>query len=128
MVLSENKMNDLLGASLDGIGGFTDAKCSIGDPIITPSGVTVIPVSKITVGYLAGGIDLNQKRFTGNQNFGGGGGSGASVTPIAFLTVSPDSKVDLIPISPDSGASVNKAFSLVENAPEIIKRIKDALT
>ena len=121
-------MNDLIDSSLEGIKGLTDAKCSIGDPIVTPSGVTVIPVSKITVGFATGGVDFGQKKFNSSQNFGGGGGSGVAVTPIAFLTVSPDSKVDIIQVSGESGASLGRALSLVENSPEIIKRIKDALT
>ena len=121
-------MNEMIESSLDGIKGFTDAKCSIGDPILTSGGVTVIPVSKITVGFATGGVDFGQKRLTSNQNFGGGGGSGVSVTPIAFLTVTKDSKIDLIPVSDDSGASLGRVISLFENSPEIIKKIKNALT
>ena len=121
-------MNELLEASLDGIKDFTDARCSIGDPIVTSGGVTVIPVSKITVGFATGGVDFGQKRITSSQNFGGGGGSGVSVTPIAFLTVTKDSKIDLIPISSEADTSLGRAISLVESSPEIIKRIKNALT
>ena len=126
--MSDNKMNELVEASLEGIKDFTDAKCSIGDPIITDSGVTVIPVSKITIGFATGGVDFGQKRLSSNQNFGGGGGSGVSVTPIAFLTVTKDSKIDLIPISSESTTSLGRAISLVESSPDIIKRIKNALT
>ena len=128
MTLSENKMNDILESSLEGIKDFADARCSIGDPIVTNSGVTVIPVSKITIGIATGGVDLLQKKFSANQIFGGGGGSGVSVTPIAFLTVSPDAKVNLIPITENSGASLGRTLSLIENSPELIKRIKNALT
>lgn len=121
-------MNELVEASLEGIKDFTDAKCSIGDPIVTDSGVTVIPVSKITIGFATGGVDFGQKRLSSNQNFGGGGGSGVSVTPIAFLTVTKDSKIDLIPISSENNTSLGRAISLVESSPDIIKKIKNALT
>jgi len=121
-------MNDLIEASLEGIKDLTDARCSIGDPILTSSGVTVIPVSRITIGFATGGIDFGQKRLSTNQSFGGGGGSGVSVTPIAFLTVTKDSKIDLIPITNDTSSPIGRALSLVEDSPELIKRIKNALT
>ena len=128
MVLSDNKMNEMIAASLEGIRDFSDARCSIGDPIITAGGVTVIPVSKISIGFATGGLDFGQKRLSQNQNFGGGGGSGVTVTPIAFLTVTKDSKIDLIPVSSSSDSSLGRAISLIESSPEIIKRIKNALT
>ena len=121
-------MNDLIESSLDGIKGFTDARCAIGDPIETSSGVTVIPVSKISVGFATGGVDFGQKKLTANQSFGGGGGSGVSVTPIAFLTVSKNSEINLIPIKDEQTGSVGRAISLIENSPEILKKIKNALT
>lgn len=121
-------MNEIIESSLGGLKDFTDAKCAIGDPIVTGSGVTVIPVSKITVGFATGGIDFGQKRLTTSQNFGGGGGSGVTVTPVAFLTVSKNSEINLIPITDNSGATVGRTLSLIENSPELIKRIKNALT
>ena len=87
--MSETKMSDIIRASLDGIRDLTDMETAIGDAITTPSGVTVIPVSKVTMGIATGGIDYATKKLTSPQNFGGGGGTGMSITPIAFLTVSP---------------------------------------
>ncbi len=121
-------MNELIVSSLDGIKEFTDARCSIGDPIETKSGVTVIPVSKVAVGFATGGVDFGQKKLTSNQNFGGGGGTGVTVTPIAFLTVSANAKIDLIPITDEGGATLGRVVSLFENSPEIIQKIKNVLT
>ena len=61
------------------------------------------------------------------QNFGGGSGTGISITPIAFLTVANDSSVNLISID-DGQATADRFFSLVERSPEIIERIKDILS
>ncbi len=120
-------MNDIIKSSLDGIKHFANVNTAMGTPINTPSGVTVIPVSKISVGFAGGGIDYGARKLTQSQNFGGGSGTGVSVTPIAFLTVSADSDVRLITL--DSGDdNVNKILSLIERSPEIIERIKGVLS
>ncbi len=125
--MSENKMNDIIKASLDGIKGFTDLETSIGKAITTPSGVTVIPVSKVSMAIATGGVDLGEGKTRQNQSFGGGGGSGLSITPIAFLTVGRDAEINLIHVNAQGG-EVDRIASLIEHSPEIIERIKSALT
>ena len=123
---SENKMSDIIRASLSGIKDFADAEVAIGAPIHTPSGVTVIPVSKVSIGFATGGVDFGTRKVT-NQSFGGGGGSGVSITPIAFLTVGRDAEINLIPINGASGG-LDHALSVIERSPEIIQKIKSALS
>lgn len=125
--MSENKMSDIIKASMDGIRSFTDMETAIGNAITTPNGVTVIPVSKVTMGIATGGIDYADKHSSPSQNFGGGGGSGLSITPIAFLTVGRDAEVKLIEINTTSH-DVDRISSLIEHSPEIIERIKGALS
>ena len=124
--MSENKMNDIIKASLDGIKSFTDLETSIGKAITTPSGVTVIPVSKVSVAIATGGVDLGERKSGQNQSFGGGGGSGLSITPIAFLTVGRDAEISLIHINSDS--EIEKIINLIEQAPQIIEKIKGSLS
>ena len=121
-------MSEIIKSSLDGIKDFTDMETAIGTPIQTPSGVTVIPVSKVSVGLATGGLDFGQKRLTANQSFGGGGGTGVSITPVAFLTVSKDAEVNLIPISAASQSGIDRTISLIERSPDIIKKIKEILS
>ena len=125
--MSENKMSDIIKASMDGIKSFTDMETVIGNAITTPSGVTVIPVSKVAMGIATGGIDYGKGRHEAEQNFGGGGGTGLSITPIAFLTVGRDAEVSLIHIN-SGGTDVEKITSLIERTPEIIEKIKNALS
>ena len=73
-----------------------------------------------------GGIDYGTKRLTYPQNFGGGGGTGLSITPIAFLTVSRDSDVNLIHLN--SSSELDRITSLFERSPEIIEKIKNMLS
>ena len=125
--MSENKMNDIIKASLDGIRSFTDLETSIGKAITTPSGVTVIPVSKVTMGIATGGVDLGERKSNPQPGFGGGGGSGLSITPIAFLTVGRDAEISLIHIN-STNSDIDKIATLIERSPELIEKIKGALS
>ncbi|MBQ8413710.1 MAG: sporulation protein YtfJ [Clostridia bacterium] len=125
--MSENKMSDIIKASIEGIKSFTDMETVIGSAITTPSGVTVIPVSKVSMGIATGGIDYGKGRHETDQNFGGGGGTGLSITPVAFLTVGRDAEVNLIQVN-GGNQDVDKILNLIERAPEIIEKIKGALS
>lgn len=125
--MPENKMSDIIKASMDGIRSFTDMETVIGNAITTPSGVTVIPVSKVAMGIATGGVDYGSERSSHSQNFGGGGGTGLSITPIAFLTVGRDADVSIIHIN-SSGGEIERIASLIERSPDIIEKIKDALS
>ena len=125
--MSETKMGEIIKASLDGIKSFTDMDTVIGGAINTPSGVTVIPVSKVSMGIATGGVDYAGAKPGTTQNFGGGGGTGLSITPVAFLTVGRDAEINLIHINP-SGGDLDRIAALIEHSPEIIERIKSALS
>lgn len=125
--MSENKMSDIIKASVDGIRSFTDMDTVIGEAIHTPSGVTVIPVSKVAMGIATGGVDYGTKRVSSGQGFGGGGGTGLTITPVAFLTIGSDASVNLIHINSKT-TDVDTVASLIERSPEIIERIRSALS
>ena len=122
--MSENKMSDIIKASLDGVRSFTDIDNVIGNAIHTPSGVTVIPISKISVGFAGGGLDFSTRKPSNNPNFGSGSGSGVSITPMAFLTVSPDAEVKLHQIESKNDSGIDKIASLIERSPEILQKLK----
>ena len=120
-------INEMLKATLVGIKSFTDIETIVGNVINTPSGVTVIPISKVTVGYAGCGIDYGQKKLTQTQNFGGGCGTGISITPIAFLTVGINADVNLIMLNDDKRGT-DKLLSIIERSPEIIEKIRSTLS
>ncbi len=116
-------MSEIIRASLEGIRSLADMDTVVGNAINTPSGVTVIPVSKVSMGIATGGVDYGTRSSHSAQNFGGGGGTGLSITPVAFLTVGKDAEVNLIHVS--AGATdVEKIVNLIEKSPEIIEKIK----
>lgn len=120
-------MSDIIRASLDGVKDFTDMDTVIGRAINTPSGVTVIPVSRVTVGFAGGGLDYGGKKITASQNFGGGSGTGVSITPLAFLTVDKNAEINLIPLAKQT-SDVERIAELIDKSPEIIQKIKNALS
>ena len=126
--MADNKLTEIIRSSLDGIKDLVDVNTVIGDPITTESGTTIIPVSKISVGYLSGGVDYFSKKVTDpkQQNFGGGGGTGLSVSPVGFLVVTSDGKVELLNMSNPTGKpdAVESISNLIEKSPEIVDRFK----
>lgn len=121
--MSDNRLSEIIKTSLDGIKSFTDINTVVGKEITTPTGVTVIPVSKVTVGFANGGVDFATKKSQINQNFGCGGGTGVSITPLAFLVIDNIGKVDLIPLSQNESPA-EKIFSIIDHAPEILSKLK----
>ena len=126
-----NKMREMIDASLSNIKTLLDANTIIGDPIVTESGTTIIPVSKISVGYVSGGLDYNKKKGEKDQdknapaNFGGGGGTGISVSPVAFIVINGEGKAEMLNIaSSGSSDAASQIVNLVDRSAEIIEKIK----
>jgi len=125
---NENKIPEIIRSSLDNIRSMVDANTVVGDPITTPAGTTIIPISKIAIGIASGGVDYNSKNdaHPAPQNFGGGGGTGLSVTPAGFLVIDHRGDVEYINVNqkgkPDP---VDQIADLVERTPDIIGRIKE---
>ena len=118
---NENKLQEIIAASLENIRSMVDANTVIGNPII--------PVSKVSLGFASGGLDYAGKSEEAVrarlQNFGGGGGTGLSVVPVGFLVVSPDGNVDMINVGMEyKSGPIEQVADVVERAPEIIAKIK----
>lgn len=122
-----NDMPQDMHASIEEISRLLGEGCAIGRPIETAAEITVIPVSRVSIGFATGSAELGSKRA--DRSYGGGGGTGISVQPIAFLTVSRERGAELIPVLPSVGAqTVDRIASLIEGTPELLKRLKGALS
>ncbi|MBQ9679437.1 MAG: GerW family sporulation protein [Ruminococcus sp.] len=115
--MSEHPINSLLDTSLKKIKELIDVNTIIGDPITTPDGTTIIPVSKVTYGFASGGSDLPTKKDN-RDCFGGGSGAGVTIQPIGFLSIS-KGNVKFIPIEKYDGA----ADRIVGMIPEAFDKI-----
>lgn len=121
---SENKLQDIIQTSLESLRTLVDANTVIGTPIPTDAGTTIIPISKISMGFASGGLDYNGKTASPKQNFGGGGGTGLSITPVGFLTVKADGSVEMVNITPAPSGTVEQVADVIERSPEIFAKLK----
>ena len=135
--MAESKINDIIKVSLEKIKDIVGAETIIGSPIETAAGTTIIPVSKVAVDFASGGLvydadkqDKDKKpSLLASASFSGGGGTGISVSPIGFLVVGKDGRVELLTVdNPNAGDTVDKLVSVIERSPEIIARVKSAFT
>lgn len=126
---NENKLQEIISTSLENIRSMIDANTVIGDPINTESGTTIVPISKVSVGYASGGLDYNAKENKNAdkpQNFGAGGGTGLSITPVGFLVVKKDGNIEMINIGqPYSADPVEQITGILERSPDILARLKE---
>ena len=124
----KNRISELIESSLGSIRELVDANTIIGTPLQASAGTTIIPISKVSLGFAGGGNDYAGKHSmsVGKNNFGGGGGTGVSVTPVGFLIIDADGQVEMLNISNPTGASElgNSIENIVEKAPDIIAKIK----
>ncbi len=99
-----------------------DVNTIIGDPIISTDGSTIIPVSKVAFGFVAGGGEYG--RTDGQQEsshpFAGGASSGISICPIGFLVVN-ENDVELLPVN-----GSNLLEKVFETFPKIVSHVKEA--
>ncbi len=122
---NESCIKDIISNSLDQVRTIVDADTVVGKQIVTPSGLVIIPISKVSMGFASGGVDLPAKTENGTKNFGGGGGTGVTVSPIGFLTITPEGEVDLIPMAPEKPTPIEQIGDIINTAPELINRIKN---
>ncbi len=128
---NEHKIPEIIRSSLENIRAMVDANTIVGEPITAAGGTVIIPISKISMGVASGGIDYNSKKDAQPrpQNFGGGGGTGLSITPVGFLVCDSDGGVDFLSIA-DNGKSdpIDQIADIIERTPDIIARLKDIFT
>ncbi len=123
--MKEQSASGILGTSIEKIKDLVDVSTIIGDPINVSPSIQVIPVSKVTYGFASGGSDFPSKN---NQElFGGGGGAGITITPVAFLVVK-DGNVSIRYINAAEG-SVERVIGmvpdLVDKASDVISQLKN---
>ena len=116
--MSDNQVNNLLGVTMDKIKQMVDVNTVIGDPVTTPDGTTVIPVSRVSYGFASGGSDLPSKAQPYAGLFAGGSGAGITISPIAFLTIH-QGNVRVLQIEPYL-SSVDRAL---EKVPDVVDKV-----
>ena len=114
----EHPIGSLMDTTMEKIKEMIDVNTIIGEPITSPDGTLIIPVSKVSYGFAAGGSDLPTKKEN-KDCFGGGRGAGVTIQPIAFLTVY-QGDVRLVSVDREEGT----ADKLVNMIPDVLKKVK----
>jgi len=130
--MMEHPIEGLMKTAMDSIKDMVDVNTILGDPVETPDGNVIIPISRVTFGFAAGGSEFmnmtNKKEKKSNEEadnaklpFGGGSGAGITLNPVAFLVVGKE-QTKLLPI--DGNILVDR---IIDAAPQLIEKIQGAL-
>ena len=116
--MSQNLPN-MLESTIAKIREMVDVNSVIGDPI-TAGGVTIIPISKVSVGVGGGGSDYVSRNVNKQENpFGGGAGGGIKVTPVAFLIIK-EGSVRMLPVAAPANTTADR---IVEQVPDLLDKV-----
>ena len=112
-----NSLTSLMETSMGKIREMVDSNSIIGEPITTPDGVTLIPVSRLSFGFGCGGGDYGKQ----GPKFGGASTAGVKVEPVAFLVV----KEGVTRVLPVAIPAVTTVDRVIEMVPEVMDRVEN---
>ena len=115
--MAEKGIHSLMQETMERIRSMVDVNTIVGEPITTPDGTTLIPVSKVTFGFGAGGSDFQSRNAKDNTPlcFGGGGATGVSIVPVGFLVVR-DGNAHMLPVNMPAETSADRLIEMIPGA------------
>ena len=114
-----NPIGELMQTTMENVKNILKVDTVVGDPIYTPDGITLVPISRISVGFGGGGVEFGPKRKDGPQPYGGGNATGVKIEPFGFLIIK-DGVVRMINVTPPANNTVDRIIDLV---PQVIDRV-----
>ncbi|MBE6816281.1 MAG: sporulation protein YtfJ [Ruminococcaceae bacterium] len=117
--MKETPVNKIMESTLDKMREMVDVSTIIGEPMVTGD-TTLIPVSKVSYGFTSGGTDLPSKQS--KELFGGAGGGGVSITPVAFIVIQ-NGKTRMMQIN-NYTSSADRAIAMI---PELLDKLTELL-
>lgn len=115
----KNSLSEMMQESMAKVREMVDTNAIVGEPIRTPDGVTLIPISRVSIGFGGGGAAFGNKKDAGAENLGAGIGSGVRIEPVAFLIV----KDGITRVMPVAIPAMNTVDRVVEMIPEVMDRV-----
>ncbi|MDD3346290.1 GerW family sporulation protein [Oscillibacter sp.] len=113
----KNSLNDMMRTAMEKVREMVDTNTIVGQPITTPDGVTLIPISKVSFGFGGGGGDYGK---TPKENFGGGTAAGVKIDPVAFLIIK-DGTTRVLPVAVPPVSTMDR---VVEMVPDIMDKVE----
>lgn len=114
-------LNDLMQSTMDRIREMVDTNTIVGQPITTPDGVTLIPISKVSFGFGSGGGDYG--KTSPKENFGGGSAAGVRIDPVAFLVIR-EGNTRVLPVAVPPATTVDRVIDMV---PDLLEKVEKYL-
>ena len=116
----KNPIGRLMQDIMEQVRAMADADVIVGTPI-QAEGVTLIPVSRMSIGVGGGGTEFSTKQAGPDKNFGGGSAASAKLEPVAFLVIR-DGNLKLLPVG---GAPVTTMDRVIEMVPDVVDKVTD---
>ena len=117
--MDKNPIGELMQTTMDNVKNMLKVDTVVGDPIVTPDGITLVPISKISVAFGGGGVEFNSKKPGEARPYGGGNATGVKIDPIGFLVIK-EGVVRMVNITPPASNTVDRIIDLV---PQVIDRV-----
>ena len=114
-----NPIGELMQTTMENVRNILKVDTVVGDPIFTPDGITLVPVSRISVGFGGGGLEFGAKKNGEARPYGGGNATGVKIDPIGFLVIK-DGNIRMVNIMPPANTTVDRIIDLV---PQVIDRV-----
>ena len=118
----KNPLNDLMHTTMEKVREMADTNTIVGEPIITPDGVTLIPVSKISFGFGSGGGSYGKN--PNQEQFGGGSGAGVKIDPVAFLVVK-DGVTRVLPVAVPPASTMDRIVDMIPDLLDKVEKYND---
>ncbi|GAB3065322.1 GerW family sporulation protein [Virgibacillus ainsalahensis] len=124
--MEEHPIQGLMTTAMENLKDMIEVNTIIGDPVKSPDGSVIIPVSKLGFGFAAGGSEFSagssQQESDATLPFGGGSGGGVSITPVAFLIIS-EQKVKMVHLD----QSTHIYEKMIDFAPQIVQKVEQII-
>jgi len=117
--MDNNPIGTLMQNTMESVKNILKVDTVVGDPIYTPDGITLVPISKISVGFGGGGVEFSNKKGGEARPYGGGNATGVKVDPIGFLVIK-DGCVRMVNVTPPASNTVDRIIDLV---PQVMDRV-----
>lgn len=120
--MKEQSAAGILETTIEKVKNLVNVSTIIGEPMNIDGGITIIPVSKVTYGFASGGSDFPSKSSA--EIFGGGGGAGITITPVAFIVIK-DGEVSIKHIAASEGGQAERIIGMVPDVVDKLSTVVD---
>ncbi len=119
--MERHPIHGLMDTAMESIRDMVDVNTVLGDAIVAQDGSTVVPVSKVSFGFVAGGGEYSPDKASQNYPFAGGAGAGVTIQPVGFL-VCGDNHVRMLPAMTEHATD-----RIIELIPDLMEELKTVL-